>query len=511
MPDAEATTDELLRAIELLETLVQDPQRVAALPEPDRVRLMAAAGRISRPSKLKKLRLTHRMRKERRKQARQAVRESDRAVRAETGIREARRAEVFAAPAFALPGPEAPVRETAQPRSCYVCKQPFTRLHHFYDRLCAACGDLNYAKRFQTADLSGRTAYITGARVKIGYHAALMLLRAGARVIVSTRFPHDAARRYASEKDFPRWGDRLSIHGLDLRHSPSVEIFARYLNQTESRMDLLVSNAAQTVRRPVAFYRHLLEGETRSWRELPEPERRILEGHYACVAALGPPPDAPAEAGALTSWDGGAVGLGLRESARLSQVRMTYDDRTCGRDLFPERRLDADLQQVDLRTWNTWRMTLAEVPTPELLEVLLINAVAPFILAARLKPLLLKPATGAVHVVNVSAMEGVFSRGPKTDKHPHTNMAKAALNMMTRTSASDYARDGIWMNAVDTGWVTDEDPLVHAARKEVDHDFQPPLDVVDGAARILDPFFAGLRTGVHAHGQFFKDYQPSAW
>jgi NAD(P)-dependent dehydrogenase (short-subunit alcohol dehydrogenase family) len=156
-------------------------------------------------------------------------------------------------------------------------------------------------------------------------------------------------------------------------------------------------------------------------------------------------------------------------------------------------------------------MSLADVPTPELLEVLLINAVAPFILAARLKPLMLKAGTGEVHVINVSAMEGIFSRGTKTDKHPHTNMAKAALNMMTRTSAPDYAKDGIWMNAVDTGWVTDEDPLAHALRKQEDHDFQPPLDVVDGAARVLDPLFSGLLSGRHEHGNFYKDYAKSAW
>jgi NAD(P)-dependent dehydrogenase (short-subunit alcohol dehydrogenase family) len=190
---------------------------------------------------------------------------------------------------------------------------------------------------------------------------------------------------------------------------------------------------------------------------------------------------------------------------------MTYDDRAVGREAFPEGKLDADLQQVDLRSFNTWRMALADVPTPELLEVLLINAVAPFILAARLKPLMLKAGTREVHVVNVSAMEGIFSRGTKTDKHPHTNMAKAALNMMTRTSAADYAQDGLWMNAVDTGWVTDEDPAQHAARKQVEQDFHPPLDVVDGAARILDPLFSGLLTGKHPSGLFFKDYRPSPW
>ena len=99
-----------------------------------------------------------------------------------------------------------------------------------------------------------------------------------------------------------------------------------------------------------------------------------------------------------------------------------------------------------------------EVETPELLEVQLVNAIAPFILNARLKPLMLKTPERHKHVVNVSAMEGQFYRTTKTDRHPHTNMAKAALNMMTRTSALDFVKDGIHMNAVDTGWVTDEDP-----------------------------------------------------
>jgi NAD(P)-dependent dehydrogenase (short-subunit alcohol dehydrogenase family) len=190
---------------------------------------------------------------------------------------------------------------------------------------------------------------------------------------------------------------------------------------------------------------------------------------------------------------------------------MVYDDKISGKEIFPAGQYDADLQQVDLRAMNTWRMTLAEVPTPELLEVLLINAVAPFVLASKLKPLLTRDHTGEKHVVNVSAMEGIFSRGTKTDKHPHTNMAKAALNMLTLTSAPDYAVDGIWMNAVDTGWVTDEDPLTHSLRKQAVHDFEPPLDVVDGAARILDPLFDGLRTGKHAYGKFFKDYKVSTW
>jgi len=137
--------------------------------------------------------------------------------------------------------------------------------------------------------------------------------------------------------------------------------------------------------------------------------------------------------------------------------------------------------------------------------------VAPFVLCARLKPLMLRAPGRDKHIVNVSAMEGAFSRGTKTDRHPHTNMAKAALNMLTLTSARDYVRDGIHMNAVDTGWITDEDPFVHASRKREELGFEPPLDVVDGAARVLDPFLSGLTTGEHAHGRFFKDYRPSSW
>ena len=502
------TREELESAAKTLEALIQHPALSLEINEDARVRLMIAAGKLSRPTKWEMKKKSRRMRSEKRR----IINDGDRAARASTGIREARSAAVFVAPTLALPAPDAPVRELSKPQGCYVCKQPFTRLHHFYDNMCPDCATFNYAKRFQTADMTGRTAYITGARLKIGYQAALKMLRAGAKVIVSTRFPHDGAARFAAEADFKEWGHRVRVHGLDLRHSPSVEIFARYLCSTESRLDALINNAAQTVRRPVGFYEHLLPKEALPWSGLSNAEKSLLAGHYEIRSAIErQAPDHDADQRALTSWEGSSVGVGIRSSAQLSQVRMTYDDRTSGREIFPEGRLDADLQQVDLRTMNTWRMTMADVPTAELLEVNLINAVAPFVLASKLKPLMLRAGTREVHVVNVTAMEGIFSRGTKTDKHPHTNMAKAALNMMTLTSAPDYAKDGLWMNAVDTGWVTDEDPLVHSLRKQAVHDFQPPLDVVDGAARILDPLFMGLNTGTHASGKFFKDYKPAAW
>jgi NAD(P)-dependent dehydrogenase (short-subunit alcohol dehydrogenase family) len=348
-------------------------------------------------------------------------------------------------------------------RRCYVCKAHYRLADALYHRLCPPCARENAEHRTARGDLTGRRALLTGGRVKIGFQLALKLLNDGVELLVTTRFPRDAQRRFEEAPGSEWWLDRLSVVGIDLRDPRQVLGLAESLRDDGRPLDILVNNAAQTVRRPPESYAALIGGETG-----PLPRNALHAPGFSPMLALGP--------------SRGALALAEIDEAGL----------------LP-----------DTAPVNSWSARVGELDAAEMLETQLINALAPALLCDRLLPLLLASPHSRRYVVNVTAVEGRFAVRNKTSGHPHTNMAKAALNMLTRTSGPELAEQGVYMCSVDTGWITDENP---APKKAVlaGRGFRTPLDIVDGAARVYDPIVRGER-GTPVAGVFLKDYREAAW
>ncbi|MCC3313240.1 SDR family NAD(P)-dependent oxidoreductase [Nocardia africana] len=437
------------------------------------------------------------LKRRRRNQARDAVAAADRAVVAATATGSPHRIddETAGIPlTTSVDGDAAGTLQRARP--CYICKQRYTRVDRFYHQLCPDCAARNHAKRDARTDLSGRRALLTGGRAKIGMYIALRLLRDGAHTTITTRFPNDAIRRFTAQPDSAEWLHRLRIVGIDLRDPAQVVALADDV-AAQGPLDIIINNAAQTVRRSAGAYAALIEAESAPLPagELPD---TITFGHTT-----------QAHPNALTASLHSVPAPATLSAAEVTDLALVAGSAT------PERisrgvAIDAGGLVPDLAHTNSWVQTVAEVDATELLEVQLCNSTAPFLLISRLRPALAASPARRKYVVNVSAMEGVFSRGYKGPGHPHTNMAKAALNMLTRTSAREmFETDRILMTAVDTGWITDERPHYTKVRL-AEEGFHAPLDLVDGAARVYDPIVRG-EDGVDLFGCFLKDYEPSNW
>ena len=425
--------------------------------------------------------------------------------------------------------------ELNTPRGCYICHAKYTTVDAFYHWLCPNCAAMSHAKRHQRVDLRGKRALLTGGRAKIGMYIALMLLRDGAHLTITTRFPRDAARRFSELADSPEWIDRLKIVGIDLRDPTQVIALADEV-AADGPLDILINNAAQTVRRSPGAYSNLTAGE-----ELPLPRDvrlpqivqfdRISDAHPANLAGTlaayqhthatdeaEPQPDAGRDVHApgVTPAAGPLNPSDAHDPAR-SAAAMTSLALSAGQASLEAHQagtaVDAGGLLPDVVDTNSWKQKVEEVDPLELLEVQLCNSTAPFLLVSRLRPAMRAAvAQGArrAYVVNVSAMEGQFSRRYKGPGHPHTNMAKAALNMMTRTSAGEmFATDKILMTAVDTGWITDERPH-HEKLRIAEEGWHAPLDLVDGAARVYDPIVMG-ENGIDQYGVFLKDFAEHPW
>jgi len=493
------------------------------------LRVLATLNRVSEedPDFVAVRNATARMIKEvkrtRRSDRRAAITEADRAVVAATATGAADRIDDETRGLTLTASAAAPIAGTfVKARPCYICKRKYITVDAFYHQLCPECAALGHAKREASADLTGKRALLTGGRAKIGMHIALRLLRDGAHTTITTRFPRDAVRRFAAMDDAGRWLHRLRVVGIDLRDPAQVVALADSVG-ADGPLDILINNAAQTVRRSPGAYSPLADAEsvpleTGLWATGRGPELLTLgrtsdrHPHALEEAVIAHPLLASAHT-AEVGARGSTAHTAAINARRLTDLALAPGSSSLAR-LTDGTAIDAGGLVPDLHDTNSWVQAVGDIDALELLEVQLCNSTAPFILINRLRPQLATAAraasSGHAYVVNVSAMEGVFGRGYKGPGHPHTNMAKAAVNMLTRTSAREmFETDGILMTSVDTGWITDERPHPTKVRL-AEEGFHAPLDLVDGAARVYDPVVRG-EAGEHLFGVFLKDYKPSAW
>lgn len=362
------------------------------------------------------------------------------------------------------------INENGRKHRCYVCKEPNAAVHKHYVRLCQPCGEFNEKKRIATHNLESYIALVTGGRTKIGYYTALRLLRDGSRVILTTRFPYDALQRYIKEPDFENWKDRIHIYGLDFRQIERVEMFAKFIDKEFPYIDIIINNAAQTVRMSPEEYMALELNEA-------ELQKRIM-GNQQLIA----------------------------DSTTISQFFRSANETKDNQHL---QLINQEMRMMTHNTQfhNSWTAQSHQISIVEMLEVQLINVTAPFLINTKLKDTMMRSPNHNRFIVNVSAAEGKFHMKRKGGYHVHTNMAKASLNMMTLTMSKEYKKHRIFITSVDPGWVSNQFPEQIQAHREINL----PLDFNDAAARICDPIYEGKDAERPLTGVFLKDYKQVEW
>ena len=407
-------------------------------------------------------------------------------------------------------------------KNCYICKEKFglDNIHSFYGNLCKKCGDYNYSFRTMKLDFTGRIAIVTGGRVKIGYYIATKLLSYGAKVLITSRFPKDALFKFQKEPDYEKWKNNLVVYPIDFRIFESTIKFVQFINDNFPHVDILINNAAQTIRRTASYYKYLLPIETKDLNK--EDDKKIIKNDFVNLQnQLKEGESVPNPAKSKNDIKNALISLVDNKSKEYqeilplsviaSQIRIMEEKSQPHVTV-----MGGDGQPYDFsKGKNSWNFEFDEIPFQEFTEVQIINTWTPYYLCVKLKPLMMQSPFPDKYIVNVTSVEGIFNHF-KRSSHVHTNMAKAALNMFTRTCGS-YLKDiGIYMTCVDTGWVSPMNEMNSLLDKDKKNSYENefvnvPLDELDGAMRVLHPIIEGIKNKNFLYGILLKDYVKSPW
>ena len=407
-------------------------------------------------------------------------------------------------------------------KNCYICKEKFglDNIHSFYGNLCKKCGDYNYSFRTMKLDFTGRIAIVTGGRVKIGYYIATKLLSYGAKVLITSRFPKDALFKFQKDPDYEKWKNNLVVYPIDFRIFESTIKFVQFINDNFPHVDILINNAAQTIRRTASYYKYLLPIETKDLNK--EDDKKIIKNDFVNLQnQLKEGEKEQNSAKSKTEIKNALISLMDNKSKEYqeilplsviaSQIRIMEEKSQPHVTV-----MGGDGQPYDFsKGKNSWNFEFDEIPFQEFTEVQIINTWTPYYLCVKLKPLMMQSPFPDKYIVNVTSVEGIFNHY-KRSSHVHTNMAKAALNMFTRTCGS-YLKDiGIYMTCVDTGWVSPMNEMNCLLDKDKKNSYENefvnvPLDELDGAMRVLHPIIEGIKNKNYLFGILLKDYVKSPW
>lgn len=414
-----------------------------------------------------------------------------------------------------------PTTSRSRQKVCYICQYLLLTHHPQYPSLCRPCGDYNLSSSAlslpDALHLEGKTALVTGGRLNLGFRTALRLLRCGAKVIVSTRYPRDAEVRYMQETDHLKWRDHLHVIGADFRAANDVfqlvhltkGVLEGWHGGRNAKLDILINNAAQTLTDSVKKEDSAVQRESKLRLESPFPGNELLLAKDSYTPRI--------RGGVHYSKSLTSTSVHYLESTPKDINRAS--NQTSGTDSAGSE--DCSLRQNDPNLKSSWSQSLHEVPYEDVISAHSVNTFVPLILLRELLPCMGIPKTDlvstertskpAAYVINVTSREGIFESSPqssaKNGKHVHTNLTKAALNMLTETEAAPAWRERrVAINSVDPGFMSAAPEVEERWKQREGKEWQCPIGWEDGAGRVLWPIAVSESGDGAVWGRFLKHF-----